>query len=357
MKKKLIIIGVALLVIILIIVRLATAYSKIQEKKTVKDSAYKTVSVTTEGVAKKEVNKTLQIVGTTIAKNEVQLQAEIPAQVTAILFSIGDRVHKGQLLIQLDDRIQTYALENAKLNLARLEDDYNRVKSLYAGKAGTETQLRDSKFAYENAKISVEQAKRQLEFTHITAPFDGYIFQKFVEKGQSVGVGGPLLSIVDIAQLKASLNVAERDVYQLKIGQKAEITSQVFSGITFEGKVSYIAPKADKWHNYPVEVIIDNQKEHQLRSGTFVMVNFNFGSSAKALVIPRKALQGSLKDASVFVIENNTAHLRKVTIGQDYGEYLEILSGLNENDIIVTTGQINLNEGTSVAVAKENGRQ
>ncbi len=352
MKKKLIVFGSALVVIVLIGIRLAGNYSNIQEKKAVKDVSHKSISVTSDKVARKEVNKTLAVVGTTIARNEVLLQAEIAAQVAAVNFSIGDYAKQGQLLVRLDDRTQTYALENAKLNLSRLEDEYNRVKSIYAGKAGTETQLRDSRIAYENAKIGVEQAKRQLEFTKITAPFNGTVYQKSVEKGGYVGVGAPILALVDLSSLKASINVAEKDAYQLKIGQKAAITSQVFPGISFNGKVSYIAPKADKWHNYPVEVVIENQKANQLRSGTFVSVNFDFGSTEKVLVIPRKSLQGSIKEASVYVIESNVVHLRKVTIGKDYGEYLEVLSGLNENDQVVTTGQLNLTDGALVAVAQ-----
>lgn len=352
MKKKLIIFGSSLLVIILIVIRLAGNYSKIQEKKVVKDNSHKIVSVSSDRAIKKDVNKTLDLVGTTIAKNEVLLQAEIAAQVASVNFNIGNYVGAGKLLVKLDDRTQTYALENAQLNLSRLEDEYNRVKSIYAGKAGTETQLRDSRIAYENAKIGVEQAKRQLEFTKITAPFGGTIYQKSVEKGGYVGVGAPILALVDLSALKASINVAEKDAYLMKVGQKTTITSQVFPGITFSGKVSYIAPKADKWHNYPVEVVIENQKANQLRSGTFVSVNFDFGTTVKTLVIPRKSLQGSIKDASVYVIEANTAHLKKVTLGKDYGEYLEVLNGLNENDEVVTTGQLNLTDGSSVAVVK-----
>lgn len=348
MKKKTIIIGIAVIVVALIIIRLAANYSKIQEKKTSKDITAKAVSVTTVIAEKKSLSRQLSVVATTAGVHEVQLQAEMAAQITELHFKLGDYVKKGQLLVQLNDRTQALALENAKLNLSRLEDDYGRVKSLYAGKAGTETQLRDSRIAYENAKIAVDQAKRQLELTRIVAPFDGYIYAKSVEKGGFVGVGTAMLSIADISQLKAAMNVAENDVYKLKNGQKLEITAQVYPGVTFSGTVSFISEKADKWHNYSVEALIDNQKAHPLRSGTFVNASFNFGSSEPVLVIPRKALQGSLKDASVFVVEGNTARFRKITIGQDYGEYLEVLSGLKENEEIVVSGQMSLVDGSSI---------
>lgn len=352
MKKKVIIIGTAIIVMVLVVLRLAGNYSKIQEKKSANTNTVKAVSVTTEQVKRSELSRTIKAVGSTIAKTEVNLQAEISAQVTAVEFSLGDYVKKGQLLVKLDDRMQVYALENAKLNLSKQEDEYGRMKNIYAGKAGTETQLRDARIAYEAAKIAVEQAKRQLDLTRITAPFDGIVYQKSVEKGGYVGMGTVVLGIIDIKQLKVALNIAETDAYVLKNGQTAEITSSVFPGTTFPGRISFIAPKADKWHNYAVEVVLENNKNNALRAGTFVSVAFQLGSSKQTLVIPRKSLLGSMKDASVYRVVGGKAVLTPVTIGQDYGEALEVINGVSENDIIVTTGHLNLTDGLAVQILK-----
>ncbi|MCE1189666.1 MAG: efflux RND transporter periplasmic adaptor subunit [Ignavibacteria bacterium] len=349
MKKKIIAVSTALVILGFIVLRLVSNYSHIQESKAAPKSNSKAISVTTTTVVRKSMNQVLQVVGNTVGIHEVVLQAEVPAQVIDLHYSVGNFVKKGQLLVQLNDRMQALSYENAKLNLSRLEDEYNRTKNLYTGKVGTETQLRDSKVAYENARVALDQAKRQLELTRICAPFDGYIYQNFTEKGAFVGVGGQLLALSDIGQLKISASIAERDVYKLHIGQAANITAAVYPGKNFSGHVTFISPKADKWHNYASEITMNNPRESQLRSGTFVNAALNLGNTVTSLVIPRKALVGSMKDAAVFLVNNNTATLRKITIGADFADYLEVTDGLMENDEIVVTGQINLTNGSQIS--------
>lgn len=357
MKKRVIIITTAVLVLVLLSIRLLSNKEKIDEKKRLPNTSDRTVSVIVKEVVNRENKSNLSLVGTTIANKEVILQAEMAAQVKDINFKIGDHVSKGKVLVQLDDKLRALALESARLNLTKMEDEYNKTKNLFGGKAASETQLRDAKLNYESAKVSFEQAKKQLEQAKITAPQNGFITQKWVEAGSFVNVGTQIVSIVDIAQLKAAINVAEYDVYKIKQGQKVNITAAVFPGVTFTGQVSFISAKGDKSHNYSVEVTIDNQKDHQLKSGTFVTVDFNFNSSSPALVFPRQALNGSVKDAKVYVVKDNIAHLQPVVIGKDFGDYFEVLSGLNEKDIVVTDGQVNLTDGDKVTIiSKEAGK-
>jgi membrane fusion protein, multidrug efflux system len=352
MKKKVLIIGAAVIILGLITVQLLSNKSKIDSKKKV-DTSVKSVTVTVDNVVRRESASNLDLVGTTIPTNEVLLQSEVAAQVTEIHFKIGDYVTKGKLLVQLDDKLRELALESAKLNLSKLEDEYNKTKNLYSGKASSETQLRDSRINYETAKVAVNQAKKQLDQARITAPQSGYIVQKFVEKGSYLNVGSQVLSIVDLSKLKVALNVAESDVYKLKLGQNVNITASVYQGVTYSGRVSFISAKGDKTHNYSVEVEINNQPSHQLKAGTFVTVDFAFQSSGSSLQFLRQALVGSIKDAKVYVVRNNVAHLESITIGKDFGKYFEAVSGLNEGDQIVIDGQINLVDGSAVTTIKK----
>jgi RND family efflux transporter MFP subunit len=357
MKKKAIILGTAVLLIVILSIRLISNKEKIDEKKKIPSTSERTVTVITDRIKKNEISGTLQLAGTTIPKTEVVLQSEIAAQVKEVNFKLGDRVSKGKLLIQLDDRLRFLALENAKLNLSRMEDEYNKTKNLFDGKASSETQLRDAKLNYESAKVTYEQAKKQFEQTKIIAPQNGFITQKMVENGSFVNVGTQMAAIVDISQLKALVNIAEGDVYRIKQGQKAQIKTSVFPGVSFTGEVSFISAKGDKAHNYPVEITINNQPSHQLKSGTFVTVEFNFGGSGSALTLPKTALIGSAKDPKVYVVSNNIASLKKIILGRDFGNSFEVIEGLKEGDAVVMDGQVNLTDGDNVTIInKEAGK-
>lgn len=353
MKKKALVIITIVVFVVLLSAKLIVNKEKIDEKKKAPDQSGKKVTVMVKEVIRKQNSSNLQLVGSTIAKTEVVLQSEVAAQVKEINFKIGDHVSKGKVLIQLDDKLKSLALESAKLSLSRMEDEFNKTKNLYDGKATSETVMRDARINYESAKIVVEQAKKQLELTKIIAPQNGFIVQKWVENGSFVNVGTQMVSIVDLAQLKAAINVAESDVYKIKQGQKVNVTASVFPGVVFTGDVSFISAKGDKTHNYSVEITINNQQAHQLKAGTFVSIELNFNSSAPALVFPRQALNGSIKDAKVYVVKDDVVSLQQVTIGKDFGDYFEVLNGLNEGDAVVIDGQVNLSDGDKVLVIKK----
>jgi RND family efflux transporter MFP subunit len=292
----------------------------------------------------------LSITGVTEAKQGVLLKSEASGQVVAINFNLGDYVSKGTILVELDQKLAQLALENAKLNLTKAEDDYNKLKNLYSGQATTETKLRDANIDFEKAKLNYEQTLKQFSFTKIIASQNGHIISKQVEKGAYVNAGTPILTIVDISQLKISLNASEGDVYKLKTGQIVKVTSSIYPGTEFNGRISFVSQQGDALHNYPVEILLENKNSKQLKAGSFVNVDFSFSSNEPSLVIPREALVGSIKNAKVYIVNNDKVLLKDIIVGRDFGDYLEVLSGLIENQKIVTTGQINLSNGSSVSI-------
>jgi RND family efflux transporter MFP subunit len=348
MKKKNLIILVSVIVVALIIVKLIVNKSTIDEKNKVKAGINTTVNI--KEVLKKVQNSSLSLTGITAAKQEVTLKSETNGQIVAINFNLGDYVSKGKVLVEIDDKLAQLSLESARINMSKLEDEYNKNKNLYAGQATSETRVRDAKIDYEKAKIAVDQAEKQLSFTKITATQNGFVVSKFIDKGTLVNMGSPILSLIDISQLKVTIKAAEKDAYRLKIGQTVKITSTVYPGVEYGGRVSFVSQQGDAIHNYTVEIVLDNKSAYQLKAGTFVNVNIDFPSEQPSLLIPREALIGSIKNARVYVVENNKVFQRAVIIGRDLGDYLEVLTGLNEGDKVVTSGQINLSNGASVSI-------
>jgi RND family efflux transporter MFP subunit len=193
-------------------------------------------------------------------------------------------------------------------------------------------------------------SKRQLRDTKVTTPISGIINARMVDQGATVGINAVIANIVDISTLKVKVNVSEKDAFALKNGDKVIVTTDVYTGIEFPGTVSAIAPKADEAHTYPVEIRMSNSKQYPLKAGMFGRVSFTSIKKADALIIPRSALIGSIKNPKVFVVTDGKAELRDVQAGADAGTKLEIISGLQAGETIVTNGQNNLRPGSKVTI-------
>ncbi len=294
----------------------------------------------------------MELVGSTEANQEVTVASEAAGKITELHFKLGDYVEKGALLARVDDRYKKLAVDNAVLAYNKYREDYQKYQTLREGDAISDLQLREIKMAYENAAIQLEQATRQLEDTRIVAPFSGYITSRDIDLGAYVNPSTPVAGMADISQLKVKLSVSESEVYALQKGQKVNVSTAVYPGVSFDGAVSHISPKGDKAHTYPIEISITNSSKHPLKTGTYVKVSVNMGESHPTLMIPRDAIVSSVKEPSVYVVNNNYAQLVKITTGSDNGSYLEVLNGLNEGDKVVVNGQINLMDGAKVSIIK-----
>jgi len=242
----------------------------------------------------------------------------------------------------------------SQINLDKKQKDFERYKNLYSGGTATEQEQDEARVAYQSAVIELQQAEKELSDATIVSPSEGIITEKHIEKGTYVSIGSPIITMVDISKLKVKLNVSENNIYQLKIGDKAKITTSVYPGVTFEGNLSYISPKGDDSHNYQVEIVISNGSKHPLKAGTFVKVQISLPVEGNRLCIPREALQGSISEAKVYVAKNNKAVLQSIEIGNGNNDYLEVISGLQENEEVITSGFVNLEDGKTIKVTANN---
>ena len=126
----------------------------------------------------------------------------------------------------------------------------------------------------------------------------------------------------------------------------------MYPGRIFIGHVENIASKADEAHTYPVEIRLPNDPKFPLKGGMFGRINFISITSRDAIAISRDALIGSVKNAQVFVIKDNLASLRNITIGRESGQLLEVLNGLETGEMVVTSGQNNLSDNIRVVIIK-----
>jgi len=347
--KKFITIAVIVCLVGIIFWRLASNKKKIEATKDVKtDLTY--VAVNVANVQKMALKDSLKLIGYLDAFTEVDIAAEASGVITSLNVNLGDMKTKGAVLATIDDKLKQLAVRKAKIDLDKLQKNLERYKNLYKGGTLTEQQLDDAQTMYDNAVLQQEQAEKQLADATIKAPISGIVSRKNFEKGEFVNMGSPMFTMVDISRLKIKLNVSESNVYKLKTGDLATVTTDVYPGVKLEGKVSFISPKGDESHNYAVEIEMANNKEYPLKSGTFANVQIELPVIAEALYIPRQAILGGINDAKVYVAENGKAILRTITVRGGNDRLVEVVSGLNENEQVVVNGLINLADGKEIKI-------
>jgi len=344
-------------VIVLIVIIMAGAVavllnnrSKLEAKSN--QRVIDTYPVTIESVQKKELERSLEMVGTINGTNDVAVVSEAAGRVLDTHAKVGDYKLQGSVLIQLDGELKNAALKTAEVNYEKAKNDFERYQSLYDQKSITISQLEASKLNFQSAESQLTFAKREYEDTKITSPISGVVTARMVDKGDYVNKGKVVVQVVDISTMKVKLNVAEKDVFRLKTGDDVAVTTDVYPGVTFKGKIETISDQADNAHTYPVEITLPNSKDHPLKGGMFGRVQFTSIKNNESILIPREALIGSVRDAKVFVVKNGIANERSVIIGSTSDNMLEVLSGLNVAEQIVVNGQNNLKDKYKVTIVE-----
>jgi len=299
-----------------------------------------------------KLSETLSLVGTITAINDVAVTAEVAGKVTAVLANVGDHLSAGAPIVQIDDELKKAAFQQAEANYERTKRDYDRFTLLRAQNSATESQKENAWTAFKVAEAQYIVARRQLRDTKICTPIAGIVSARNVELGTMVNDRMVVANVVDISRLKVKLNVAERDAFKLKNGDRVEVTTDVYPGVTFEGRTTSVSSKADEGHTYPVEITMENSREHPLRAGMFGRVSFVSLASTAALAIPREALVGSMKDPRVYVVDSGLARVRTIVVSGETGTDLMVLSGLREGESVVVNGQNNLKDSVAVQVLK-----
>lgn len=352
MKKVIITIVVLVVVGVLIGTVLTSNKKKNQEKIEIVNKGSGAAAVKVVTVAKKSLDQDFSSNGNFVPIQDLKLLSETDGVVTGIRVKEGDRVGKGQILATIDQKYLAIDLETAEDSYRKIKVDQQRYESSFKTGGVTQSQVDDINLQLRNAASKVEQAKRKIGDAHIKAPISGIINKKHIEVGAYLGKATALFDIVDVSQLKLNVLVNESQVVQLQLGSQVTIKVPVFPDRTFSGRVSFIAPKADESLNFPLEVKVDNSKDSKLRAGMYGTAVFKFEKQIESIVIPRSAFVGSVNANQVYVLEGVKVRLTKVVPGTIIGESVVILSGLEEGQSVVVTGQINLVDGATVVVQK-----
>ncbi len=289
------------------------------------------------------------------------ISSNMPLRITKINVEVGDRVSKGQCLVQLDASSITQTklqISSQKAVLENLRTDFKRIEELYnAGGV--------SKADYDNMKVQLTtqeaqlnvletQYKQMAENTQLVAPISGVVTARNYDNGDMTGAL-PVLTIEQTNVVKLNINVSENHYKQIQKGQEVDITLDAYEGEGFSGKVTIVNPSIDATtHTFPVEITISNP-EQKVRPGMFARATVNFGNKEHVL-IPDEALvkQIGAGDRYVYVYHKDKGNVsyNKVELGKHIDDNYEIFSGVNPGDQVVVAGQARLNNGKEVTVVK-----
>lgn len=348
--KKLLFPIIATFVVVLIIVLLFVFGGR--KEKAGRQDVLSDIPVNVYSMKKQLLSNLVSMVGVINPDNDVEIISEAQGVVKALHIKVGDNVKKGMVLVEIDDLVCKSDMARSEINYFKAKRDFERNKTLYEQNSISAAQLDLSRLDMQSAENDMTRSQKALDDTKVKATISGTVNSRKVNEGSYVQLNTSLGNIVDISTLKVRVNVSEKDAFMLHPGDSVQITTDVYPGHSFYGHVDNIASKADDDHTFPVEIKLPNTSQYPLKGGMFARVNFISITSRNTLVIPREALTGSVRNAQVFVVSGNIAKLRSITIGRESGQFLEVLNGLEEGELVVTSGQNNLIDNVKVVIVK-----
>lgn len=283
----------------------------------------------------------------------VDVAAEVPGTIAQLGAASGSVVTKGQLLVKLNSDLIQAELDHAKAQLAFDQAEYQRVSELHSRSFAAEKELDETRMKMELAKATFNTANERLNRTQIYAPIDGVLDDLPQEAGEYVQPGTKVAKLVQVDTVKVVLDVPERDVAYLSVGQEPEI---LYNHQPLTGKITYISKLSDQQtRTTRVEVMAPNPQlgdERAMRSGQIVRVRLIRREIADAIFVPLEAVIPQEKDWSVYVADGDKAQRRDVKLGIFRGTEVQIVAGLEGNELLIVQGQRYVSPGQAINIQK-----
>lgn len=300
------------------------------------------------------ISESISLVGSVAPNEMIEVRSEVDGLVTEINFDEGQRVEKGQLLVALDASKFQAQLSQTEANLKLAQTSFDRTKQLLNDNLISQQEFDTASATFAGNQAAVDLRRREMKDTRIIAPFSGITGSRLVSAGQVISKSTLLTSLVDLDTVKVEVNVPERYLRQLKIGQKVAFNVAAYPGEKFTGEVYFIAPQLDtSTRTALVKARIANP-DAKLRGGMFAGLDLTLQLRDSALVIPEPAIINNGDITMVFALTpSNTAVMKPVTLGLRIAGRAEVVKGLTEGEMVVVEGVQKLRPGASVKFGTE----
>lgn len=313
-----------------------SAAEKVEEKPRVKLA----------DVMARPVEQIQEYTATVEAEVKNNIAPSSPVRIDRIFVEVGDRVVKGQKLVQMD----AANLKQKKLQLDNQRIEFQRMDELYKVGGASKSEWDASKMQLDVQETSYNNL---LENTSLLSPVTGVVTARNYDNGDMYSGGEPVLTVEQITPVKLLINVSETYFTKVKKGAPVNVKLDVFGDEEFTGKISLVYPTIDPaTRTFQVEIQLPN-RDQKVRPGMFARATLNFGTQDN-VVVPDLAIvkQAGSGDRYVYVYKDGKVSYNKVELGRRMGAEYELRSGVPDNSQVVVAGQARLINGTEVEVEK-----
>lgn len=303
-----------------------------------------------------DISLTTGLTGTVEPSDVVYVYAKASGDVTSVLVSAGDQVEQGQLLCVIDtEQVETAenTMETSRISMSEAQSTLSRMAILYgSGDISAQeyeqysNQAESARLQYESAKLAYE---KQVSYSQITAPISGTVETMDVEVHDRVNQSQQLCVITGAGGRKVSFYVTERMMENVSTGDTLEVLKD---GVSYQAVISEVATMVDETTGL-FKVKAELSEAEGVATGSTVKLNLVTDHTEQAMIVPVDAIYYSGGDSYVYVYEDGIVHMVQVEVGLYDSEYAEILGGLEQDDMVVSTWSSNLYEGAVVQLKEE----
>lgn len=309
------------------------------------------VDVETVPVAAEAMADDVSAVGTLRSNESVMLRPEVAGRIAAIRFREGSPVRRGDVLVELDAAVQQAEVQQARANLSLAQANFGRTEDLFNRKFLSQSARDEAASRLEVARANMAVAEAHLERMRLRAPFVGIVGIRNVSVGDYVNEGDDLVNLEDIATLKVDFRLPEIYLERIRPGQKLEVASDAIPGQLFNANIAAIDPLVDEQGRSVLMRATLPNEGLRLRPGMFARVRLILQERANVAVVPEEALVPAPGNVQfVYRVVDGKAQRVEVKTGVRRGTRVEIVSGVQVGDVVVSAGQLKLRDGAPVQV-------
>lgn len=308
------------------------------------------VTVSTATVQEQTWPNTIRAVGSLKSYRGIVVKTEAEGLIRAVPAASGSAVDAGAVLVQLDTSVEDAQLSGLEAQAHLAEINVGRARELRANGTNTQNELDTAETTLQQTRSAVAQLKATIAKKRIVAPFAGRLGIVQVYPGQFLSKGDSIAVLEAIDPIYVDFSQPQQEIARLAVDQPVLLSVDAYPTRTFGGKITALSPRVnDATRNIDVRATLANPDE-QLRPGMFARVDVVLAASEHSLVIPAAAVVYNPYGETVYVVTDNVAQQRFIKTGATRGDLTQVREGLKPGDIIVTSGQIKLRNGSAVQV-------
>jgi len=288
---------------------------------------------------------------------ETEIQADVYARAQGIVEKImkeeGNYVEKGEVMLQLEAQDFQIAERQAHVEYEKQLNNFKRLDVMHNKALMSDEEFEDAKFSLKSAELKWEDAKLKLDYMSIRSPISGWVGERNAKVGQRIQPTDKIFSVINSSQVIAVVYVPEKNIGQLKKGQKAIISSDNLGAVQFDGWIKRISPVVDPSSGtFKVTVGVRNVKR-ALRPGMFVNVHLIIDTHPDAVLVPKTAIVYENEFMNIYIVKDGVAHKIRLKAGFEDSEKIEALSDVQPGEQVIVVGQAGMKDKAKVRIVSE----